>query len=88
MPPMIFYIEPTMRAFKKAVNADRIKHGGVEAKKLEKLRRRKIKALEDTARQAEKDAKALEKYRKQYEKKKAREEAAAARKLQRKLKKK
>ena len=34
--PKIFYIKPTMKAFKKAVNANNIKHGGVEAKKLEK----------------------------------------------------
>ena len=36
MPPKIFYIEPSMRAFRKAVDADNIKHGGVEAKKLER----------------------------------------------------
>ena len=36
MPPRTFYLEPSMRAFRKAVKADRIKHGGVEAKKLEK----------------------------------------------------
>ncbi len=36
MPPMAYYIEPTMKAFRKAVKADKIKHGGVEAKKLEK----------------------------------------------------
>ena len=36
MPPKIFYIEPSMKAFRKAVDADNIKHGGVEAKKFEK----------------------------------------------------
>ena len=36
MPPKIFYIEPSIKAFRNAVNADNIKHGGVEAKKLEK----------------------------------------------------
>ena len=35
-PPKVFYIEPSMRAFRKAVDADNIKHGGVEAKKLER----------------------------------------------------
>jgi len=34
--PKICYLEPTMKAFRDAVNADAIKHGGVEAKKLEK----------------------------------------------------
>lgn len=36
MPPKIFYIEPSMKAFRKAVDANKIKYGGVEAKKLEK----------------------------------------------------
>jgi len=53
-----------------------------EAKRLEKERKNKRKALADAARQAEKDAKALEKYRRRYEKKKAREDARASRKLQ------
>ena len=35
MSPRTFYLESSMRAFRKAVKADRIKHGGVEAKKLE-----------------------------------------------------
>ncbi|MBE6217914.1 MAG: hypothetical protein E7124_07715 [Bacteroidales bacterium] len=65
---------------------DAEKAAAKEARKLEKLRRRKIKALEDTARQAEKDSRALEKYRKQYEKKKARQDAVAARRAQKKLK--
>ena len=52
-----------------------------EAKRLEKERKNKRKALADAARQAEKDAKALEKYRRRYEKKKAREDARASRKL-------
>lgn len=33
--PRIVYIEPTMRAFRKLVDADAIEHGGIEAKKLE-----------------------------------------------------
>ena len=32
----VCYIEPTMKAFRDAVNADAIEYGGVEAKKLEK----------------------------------------------------
>ena len=56
-----------------------------EAKRLEKERANKRKALEDAARQAEKDAKVLEKYRLRYEKKKAREDARASRKLKSKL---
>ena len=34
--PKIYYIEPTMKAFRKVVDAGKIKHGGVEAKKLER----------------------------------------------------
>ena len=34
--PEICYIKPTMKAFRKAVNADNIKYGGVESKKLER----------------------------------------------------
>lgn len=34
--PEICYIKPAMKAFRKAVNADNIKYGDVEAKKLEK----------------------------------------------------
>ena len=34
--PRVCYIEPTMKAFRKAVDAHNIKHGGVEAKNLEK----------------------------------------------------
>lgn len=34
--PKVYYLEPTMKAFRDAVNADNIKYGGVEAKKLEK----------------------------------------------------
>ena len=34
--PKVCYIEPSMKAFRKAVNADNIKHGGIEAKKLGK----------------------------------------------------
>lgn len=34
--PRIVYIEPTMRAFRKLVDADAIEHGGIEAKKLER----------------------------------------------------
>lgn len=34
--PKVCYIEPTMKAFRDAVNADAIEYGGVEAKKLEK----------------------------------------------------
>lgn len=36
MPPKVAYIEPSMRTFRKLVNANNIKHSGVEAKKLEK----------------------------------------------------
>ena len=36
MPPKVYYIEPTMKAFRDAVNADNIEYGGVEAKKLER----------------------------------------------------
>ena len=34
--PKIFYIKPSMKAFRKAVDADNIKHSGVEAKKLDR----------------------------------------------------
>ena len=34
--PKPYYLEPSIKAFRKAVRADRIKHGGVEAKKLDK----------------------------------------------------
>ena len=34
--PKACYIEPTMKAFRKVVDANKIKHGGVEAKKLER----------------------------------------------------
>ena len=34
--PKVCYIEPSMSAFRRAVNADNINHGGIEAKKLEK----------------------------------------------------
>ena len=34
--PKVSYIKPTMRAFRRAVKADDIEYGGVEAKKLEK----------------------------------------------------
>ena len=34
--PRLAYIEPSMRAFRKAVNADAIDRGGIEAKKLER----------------------------------------------------
>ena len=34
--PRIVYIEPTMKSFRKPVNADPIDHGGIEAKKLER----------------------------------------------------
>lgn len=34
--PKVCYIEPSFKAFRKAVNADNIEYGGVEAKKLEK----------------------------------------------------
>ena len=33
--PQIYYMEPTMKAFKKAVDAYNIEYGGIEAKKLE-----------------------------------------------------
>ena len=59
---------------------DAEKAAAKEAKRLEKERKHKIKALEDAARQAEKDALALEKYRQRYERKKARDDARAARK--------
>lgn len=59
---------------------DAEKAAAKEAKRLEKERKHKIKALEDAARQAEKDAQALEKYRQRYERKKARDDARAARK--------
>jgi hypothetical protein len=36
MAPRIAYLEPSMRAFRKAVKADTLKYGDVEAKKLEK----------------------------------------------------
>lgn len=52
-----------------------------EEKRLAKERKRKRKALADAARQAEKDARTIEKYRKKYERKKAREDAAAAKKM-------
>jgi hypothetical protein len=64
---------------------DAEKAAAKEAKRLEKERANKRKALEDAARQAEKDAKVLEKYRLRYEKKKAREDARASRKLKSKL---
>ena len=64
---------------------DAEKTAAKEAKRLEKERANKRKALEDAARQAEKDAKVLEKYRLRYEKKKAREDARASRKLKSKL---
>ena len=34
--PRIVYIEPTMKSFRKLVDADAIEHGGIEAKKLER----------------------------------------------------
>lgn len=34
--PSVCYIEPSMKAFRKAVNSDNIKHGGIETKKLDK----------------------------------------------------
>ena len=34
--PKVCSLEPTMKAFRMGVKADKIKHGGVEAKKLEK----------------------------------------------------
>ena len=34
--PRVVYIEPTMKAFGKLVDADAIEHGGIEAKKLER----------------------------------------------------
>ena len=34
--PKVCYLEPTMKAFRDAVNADAIEYGGVEAKKLGK----------------------------------------------------
>ena len=34
--PKIAYVVPSMKSFRKAVNADNIKYGGVEAKELEK----------------------------------------------------
>ena len=49
-----------------------------EAKLKAKERERKRKALEDAARQAEKDAQTLEKYRKKFEEQKANEAAKAA----------
>lgn len=55
-----------------------------EEKRLEKERKRKIKALEDQKRQEEKDAAALEKYKLQYEKQKARLDAKAAKRAQKK----
>ena len=64
---------------------DAEKAAAKEAKRLEKERANKRKDLEDAARQAEKDAKVLEKYRLRYEKKKAREDARASRKLKSKL---
>jgi hypothetical protein len=64
---------------------DAEKAAAKEVKRLEKERANKRKALEDAARQAEKDAKVLEKYRLRYEKKKAREDARASRKLKSKL---
>ena len=60
---------------------DADKAAAKEAKRLEKERKRKRKALEDAAKQVEKDAKALERYRLQFEKKKARDDARALKKL-------
>lgn len=34
--PKVCYIEPTMKAFKKAVHTDNIQYGGIESKRLEK----------------------------------------------------
>ena len=34
--PKIYYIEPKMKAFRKAVDANKIEYGGIEAKKLER----------------------------------------------------
>lgn len=34
--PKEYYLKPTMQTFKKAMQTDRIKHGGIEAKTLEK----------------------------------------------------
>ena len=34
--PRIVYIEPTMKSFRKLVDADAIEYGGIEAKKLER----------------------------------------------------
>ena len=34
--PRIVYIKPTMKSFRKLVDADVIEHGGIEAKKLER----------------------------------------------------
>lgn len=64
---------------------DAEKAAAKEAKRLEKERNNKRKALADAAKQAEKDAATLERYRKKYERKKAREDARASRKLKLKL---
>lgn len=34
--PKVCFLEPTMKSFRDAVNADNIEHGGVEAKRLER----------------------------------------------------
>lgn len=64
---------------------DAEKAAAKEAKRLEKERNNKRKALADAAKQAEKDAATLERYRKKYERKKAREDARASRKLKLRL---
>ena len=55
-----------------------------EEKRKEKERAKKRKALKDMAKQAQKDAETLEKYRLKFEKQKAREAEKAARKKKKK----
>lgn len=65
---------------------DSLKAERKEAKRIEKERKRKLRALKAQLAQEEKDRKALEKYIRYYEKRKAREDARAAKKAARKKK--
>lgn len=61
---------------------DAIKAARKEGKRLERERKKKLRALKAQAEQERKDQEALEKYIRQYEKRKAREDARAARKAE------
>lgn len=61
---------------------DAIKAARKEGKRLERERKKKLRALKAQAEQERKDQEALEKYIRQYEKRKAKEDARAARKAE------